>query len=239
MPQFPLRGTIDLPESYLLVLPSYKTNVRNLLCTSQKRCYTKVEILFTIRLPSTDINRIKTMNWWNEKMKRAYRELAKCNTIHDEWKADRNEFLQLLFEFEKRSYGHLRPIKRPKYRTERASNSTRPNQSTQHSAEQGAKIVAVKQQQKMCSREVRKTVNKERASLIVLPFIRGGSLASFVDCYLPNTVKVRDSYTVLRVEECIDTKWEPYVFSTPDTNLGYWHIELYERDRSKKVVTFH
>jgi hypothetical protein len=54
-----------------------------------------------------------------------------------------------------------------------------------------------------------------------------------------NTVTVRDSYPLPRMDECIDSLGDARVFSTLDCNSGYWQITVSPQDKEKTTFTSH
>lgn len=68
---------------------------------------------------------------------------------------------------------------------------------------------------------------------------KDGTLLSYVDYYKLNVIKVRDPYNFPKADECIDSVEDAQIFSPPDTNSGYWQIEVDKADREKVVLTLH
>jgi hypothetical protein len=54
-----------------------------------------------------------------------------------------------------------------------------------------------------------------------------------------NTVTVRDSYPLQRVDECIESLGDASVFSALDCNSGYWQIPVSPEDKEKTTFTSH
>ena len=54
-----------------------------------------------------------------------------------------------------------------------------------------------------------------------------------------NAVTVRDSYPLLRMDECIDSLGDATVFTKLDGNSGYWQVEIAEDDRDKTTFASH
>jgi hypothetical protein len=60
-----------------------------------------------------------------------------------------------------------------------------------------------------------------------------------IDYRMLNTVTVRDSYPLPRMDECIDSLGDASVFSTLDCNSGYWQITVSPDDKEKTTFTSH
>jgi hypothetical protein len=54
-----------------------------------------------------------------------------------------------------------------------------------------------------------------------------------------NTVTVRDSYPLPRMDECINSLRDASVFSTLDCNSGFWQITVSPEDKEKTILTSH
>ena len=66
-----------------------------------------------------------------------------------------------------------------------------------------------------------------------------GILRFWVDYRRLNTLTVRDTYTIPRMDGCLDNLGEAKVFSTLDCNFRYWQIPVAEEDRPKPTFTCH
>jgi hypothetical protein len=66
-----------------------------------------------------------------------------------------------------------------------------------------------------------------------------GSMRFCIDYRRLNTVTVRDSYPLPRMDECINSLGDARVFSTLDFNSGYWQIHVSPQDKEKKTFTSH
>ena len=66
-----------------------------------------------------------------------------------------------------------------------------------------------------------------------------GSMRFCVDYRRLNELTVRDSYSLPRTEDCLDSLGEAAFFTMPDCNSGYWQIPVTEEDRAKKAFTCH
>jgi hypothetical protein len=54
-----------------------------------------------------------------------------------------------------------------------------------------------------------------------------------------NTLTMRDTYPLPRMDECIDSLGEAKLFSTLDCNSGYWQIPVEPADRDKTTFMSH
>ena len=68
---------------------------------------------------------------------------------------------------------------------------------------------------------------------------KDGTMQFCVDYRKLNAVTVRDSYPLLRMDECIDSLGDATVFTTLDCNNGYWQVEIAEKDRDKTTFASH
>lgn len=73
----------------------------------------------------------------------------------------------------------------------------------------------------------------DRASRIVFVHKLDGSFRFRVDYRRLNAVTVRESYPILRMDECIDSLVRAKLFSTLHANSGYRQIEMDKNDVEK------
>ena len=50
---------------------------------------------------------------------------------------------------------------------------------------------------------------------------------------------IRDTYSISRMDECIDNLGDAKIFSTLDANSGYWRILIEPKDRDKTMFKTH
>ena len=50
---------------------------------------------------------------------------------------------------------------------------------------------------------------------------------------------IHDTYPLSRMDDCIDSLGDARVFTTPDTNFGYWQMLVAPEERDKKTFTSH
>ena len=81
--------------------------------------------------------------------------------------------------------------------------------------------------------------NAEWASPVVFVPKPDGSLRFCVDYRKLNSITVRDSYPMPRMDECIDSLGSANVFSTLDCNSGYWQLPVADEDQDKTTFTCH
>ena len=81
--------------------------------------------------------------------------------------------------------------------------------------------------------------NAEWASPIILVPKPDGSLRFCVDYRKLNSITVRDSYPMPRMDECIDSLGSATVFTTLDCNSGYWQLPVATKDQDKTTFTCH
>ena len=77
----------------------------------------------------------------------------------------------------------------------------------------------------------------EWASPVVLTPKPDGSMRFCVDYRRLNELTVKDSYPLLRMEDCLDSLGKTKYFTTLNCNYGYWQIPVSEEDRSKTAFT--
>jgi Reverse transcriptase (RNA-dependent DNA polymerase) len=66
-----------------------------------------------------------------------------------------------------------------------------------------------------------------------------GSLQFCVDYRRLSAVTIRDSYSLPRMDECIEYLGDACVFTTLDCNSGYWQIPVAPDDMDKTIFTSH
>ena len=93
--------------------------------------------------------------------------------------------------------------------------------------------------QRMLQAKVIAPSNAEWASPVILVPKPDGSLRFCVDYRKLNSITVRDSYPMPRMDECIDSLGSATVFSTLDCNSGYWQLPVAEEDQDKTTFTCH
>jgi hypothetical protein len=79
----------------------------------------------------------------------------------------------------------------------------------------------------------------EWASPVFLVPKPDGSMRFCIDYRRLNTVTVRDSYQLPRMDECIDSRGDARVFSSLDCNSRYWQIPVSPQDKEKTAFTSH
>jgi len=66
-----------------------------------------------------------------------------------------------------------------------------------------------------------------------------GSPRFFIDYRQLNERRVRDSYPLPRMDDCLDSSGDAHFFSTLDCNAGYLQMPLAEQDKTKTAFTCH
>ena len=81
--------------------------------------------------------------------------------------------------------------------------------------------------------------NSEWAAPVLFAPKKDGKLRFCIDYRKLNTMTVKDSYPLPRMDECIDTLGDAKVFTTLDAFWGYWQITVPEEDRAKTSFVCH
>ena len=92
---------------------------------------------------------------------------------------------------------------------------------------------------KMLRQGVIEPATSEWASPVVLVPKTDGTLRFCVDYRKLNTLTVKDTYPLPRIEECLDSLGDAVIFSTLDCNSGYWQIPVAKADQDKTTFTCH
>ncbi len=82
-------------------------------------------------------------------------------------------------------------------------------------------------------------VQSEWAAPVLFDPKKDGKLRFCVDYRKLNTLTVRDSYPLPRMDECIDSLGEATVFTTLDAYAGYWQLPIKKEDRHKTAFVCH
>lgn len=68
---------------------------------------------------------------------------------------------------------------------------------------------------------------------------KDGALRIRVDYQKFNVVTIRDSYRLRRMDDCIHSIGDAWLFPMLDASSGYWRIEVREQDRDKTTFISH
>ena len=75
------------------------------------------------------------------------------------------------------------------------------------------------------------------AAPVVFAPKKHGTLRLCVDYRRLNDMNIWDAYLIPGTDECIDSLGDAEIFSTLDTNSGYWQISTAPKDRDMKTFT--
>ncbi|CAN8071938.1 unnamed protein product, partial [Agarophyton chilense] len=122
--------------------------------------------------------------------------------------------------------GHLGRIKATQHRIELLPDS-KPVYQQQYRAGPKAREKELKEVERMLREGVIEPANSDWASPVVLVEKKENNRMRFcVDYRRLNSVTVRDSYPIPRIDECIDSLGDAQVFTTLDANCGYWKVPV-------------
>ena len=76
-------------------------------------------------------------------------------------------------------------------------------------------------------------------SHVVLVPKTDGSLRFCVDYRRLNSLTIRDSYPLPRMDDCIDSLGDAFLFTTLDCNISYWQITVSKKDQDKTIFVCH
>jgi hypothetical protein len=92
---------------------------------------------------------------------------------------------------------------------------------------------------RMLEEDIIEPATSEWSSPVVLVPVRDEGMCFCVDYSKLNNLTERDDYPLLRLDECIDSLGDAVIFSTLDTNSGYWQVSMHSDDRDKPTFTCH
>ena len=81
--------------------------------------------------------------------------------------------------------------------------------------------------------------NSEWAAPVLFAPKKDGRLRFCIDYRKLNTMTIKDSYPLPRMDECIDTLGDARIFTTLDAFNGYWQIDVPQEDRGKTAFVCH
>lgn len=145
----------------------------------------------------------------------------------------------MLEQFQSMWDGRLGTIKAAKHRIELTPPNARPIHSVPYRAGPVARTFEKTEIDRLLRMDVIEPAQTEWASPIVFAPKKDGSLRFSVEYRKLNTVNVRDSYPIPRMDECIDSLGQATIFTTLDANSGYWQIEIDDDGRDKTSFTSH
>ena len=134
--------------------------------------------------------------------------------------------------------GKLGSLSVTQHRIELKTGST-PVHAQPYRAGPKARQVEEEHVSKMLEAGVIEPANSEWASPVVLVTKPDGSVRFRVDYRKLNSLTVKDTYPLPRMDECIDSMGEAQFFTALDANSGYWQIPVAKEDRDKTTFTCH
>lgn len=134
--------------------------------------------------------------------------------------------------------GHLGRIHATKYQREQNSEEVRPVHSAPYHTGPAARQLEKSEIEKMLEMNVIELAQTEWASPIVFEPKNDWSRRFCVEYRKFNAVTIRESYSIPRMDECIDSLGDATKCSTLDANYGCWQVEIYEKYRYMTTFTY-
>ena len=134
--------------------------------------------------------------------------------------------------------GTLGEIKAPPHRIQ-IYDGSKPVHCQPYRAGPHARKVEADLVKEMMTQGVIEPASCEWASPVLLVKKADGSLRFCVDYRKLNSITVKDTYPLPRMDECLDSLGEAQYFTTLDCNSGYWQLPVHEEDRDKTTFTCH
>ena len=150
----------------------------------------------------------------------------------------RQDIVELLRDFKSMWSGRLGKILIAKHQID-LEEGTQPIYQPPYRAEHRVRAIEKAEIGRMREEGVIEPASAEWASPVVLVPRKDGTLRFCVDYRRLNALTRRDSYTIPRMDECIDSLGDTTIFSTLDCNSGYLQVEVDEADRDKTTLTSH
>jgi hypothetical protein len=151
---------------------------------------------------------------------------------------ERVEVLRMLEPHHRMWDGRLGTVAATTHRIEVLPGS-KPVHAQPYSAGSNARVAEKTEIDRMLAQQVIEPATCEWASPIVLAPKSDGTLRLCVDYRRLNMITVPDTYTLQRMDECIDSLGDAVVFTTLDCNSDYWQIPVHPGDRDKTTFTSH
>ena len=153
-------------------------------------------------------------------------------------KKTQRQFRRMLMEFQEMWSGQLGQVQGFDHKIE-IQEGAKPYRSQLYRAGPKARAEIKEQLTIMKEAGVITESQSEWASPVVLVPKKDGSLRFCVDYRRLNSMTVKDSYPLPRMEDCIDSLGDAKYLTTLDCNAGYWQIPVHPRDRSKTAFVCH
>ena len=150
----------------------------------------------------------------------------------------RSKIMDILSEFKDMWFGRLRKIDATMHCIE-LKPGARPIYQAPYRAEPIASEKEKMEIDRMLRGGVIELTSAEWASRVVFVPKKDGTMRFCVDYRKLNSVTVRDSHPLPRMDECLDSLSNATVFITLDCKNGYWQGEIAEEDRDKTTFASH
>jgi hypothetical protein len=151
---------------------------------------------------------------------------------------ERETVLTMLGKHRTMWYGRLEQVHTTSHRIQLVPGA-KPAYSKPYRAGAKAREAESVEIQRMMRAGVIEPATSECSSPVLLVPKPDGSMRFCIDYRRLNTVTVRDSYLLPRMDDCIDSIGDASVFSTLDCNSGYWQIPVSPEYKEKTTFTSH
>lgn len=159
--------------------------------------------------------------------------------IDAEYLEYRDDLLALLEPLADMWDGHLGTVNITQHRIESTPDSKPSTQNVYRSALPQRQMEKETIQKMLEEGFIEPSISEWVAPIVFAPK-KDSSLRLCIDYRRLNSVTIRDSYPIPRMDECIDSLGDSQVFSTLDCNSGYWKIEVAPEDPHKMAfVSYH
>lgn len=149
------------------------------------------------------------------------------------------KFTRMLEQFGSKWDGHLESIEAVQHRIKLDKTDRRPIHPAPYYAWPKAREFENQESNWMLAMDVIRPRQAELTSRIVFVPEKDGTFRHFVHDQSLNALTLQNSYSILRMDDCMDWLASGTIVSTLDANRRYWQVEVAEEDRNKAAHTSH